>query len=135
MAPSFPSLNWSAIRGQFLNCHCSYKVYTLLSLHDRKAEGKINGTFLSLRTLAGYKEAGTILNRNQWWWSTFISPLQFPFGVMGPKGAAVTFVKNLESLASLCRLARNVQKLTYIQCNASLQGDLLARTVLFSVTG
>lgn len=74
-------------------------------------EGKINGTCFGLRTLAGHKEAGTVLKRNKWWWSKFISLLLFPLGVVGPKCAAFTFVRNLEGLASFCRPARNVQEL------------------------
>lgn len=35
-------------------------------------------------------------------------------GVMGPKCAAFTFVKNLESLALFCKRARNVQELVSI---------------------
>lgn len=117
----FLSLNWSVTRGQ----SAGEESVSQLSLQPlcldsalttcQKGQGKINGTcLLGLRTLAGYKEAGTILNRNQWWWSTFISLLQFPLGVMGPKCAAFTFVKNLESQALFCKRARNVQELVSI---------------------
>lgn len=78
-----------------------------------RPERKINGISMGLRTLVRYREAGTILNRNQWW-STFISLLQFPLAMVGPKGAAFTFVKNLESLASFCWPARNVEELMSI---------------------
>lgn len=115
------SLNWSVTRGQSAGEESVSKLSLQPLCLDsalttcQKGQGKINGTcLLGLRTLVGYKEAGTILNRNQWWWSTFISLLQFPLGVMGPKCAAFTFVKNLESLALFCKCARNVQELVSI---------------------